>query len=1321
MIMRLTGRLFWLLTVVALVSTLVPAQVITSGRLTGIVSDANGALIPKAQIVAKHDQTQTEFRAVANDEGGWTIPSIPNGTYVVTITAPGFKTTVVKEVKVDAGQVASLNSALETGGATEQVVVTGGAEVLQTESSTVATTIVGRQIGELPFSTRDALQLVLTLPGVMTPGTPRTSSMNGLPKGSVNLTLDGANIQDNFLRSSDGFFTSIQPKSDAVQEVTVTTATPGAESGGEGAVQVRFITKSGSPEYHGGAFWQYRSKTFNSNYYFNNIDGLPRDAFILRQWGGNLGGPITIPGLLKSRDKVFFFVNYEYFTLPNAYSSLAVVGNELVMTNTARAGVYTYKDTAGVIRTVDVLGLAASKGYPGTQDPTVAAGLALIEAAVHKDGALTSRIGTDNDYNRLSYQFQDPGKNIRWFPTIRLDANVSAKHHLEFIHNYQHYFSDPDGVNGQINVYPGSGLIVGHPGVTGSIHRNTFSFVGAHRWTINDRLINEIRATSSGNGTSLFTQEFAPGLYDFWDGNAVNGGGFLNAGAFRNRTSQSRRNTPVKGLTDNLTTLRGAHTLNLGFAFTRVASFTQAVSTQVVPQISFGLATGDPVNTGSTSIFTAANFPGSSATQRGEAGALYALLTGRISSIARSATLNGNTRAFEFIPFSEYNHQNEYAVYAQDAWKARPNLTLNYGLRWEFEPSPLNDNQVYTRTGIEGIFGVSGNGNLFKPGVFSGKPTQFSLLQDNEKAFRTRHKDFAPSFGFAWSPKFDRGLLGKIVGRGDQTVLRGGYSIAYTREGFSAFNSMFGSNNGPTVSLSVSSSICSSSPCSPAFPLTAGGVLFRNRPNLPSLTPPADTSAFPLTPGAFSGVGSNDFDPNLKAGYTQSWTFGLQRELDKNTAVEIRYVGTHGTHLWRQMDYNEVNIFENGFLTQFIAAQNNLAISRAAGKGDNYGNQGLPGQVAVPLITTAIGGAGAATDSATITSLLRGEAGRVANGIAFSSARMTNLINAGLVPFTTLPNGNKVSNFFIVNPQTTGGAFVMTNGINTTFNALQVELRRRLSNGLLVQGSYQFARALSNSYTNSDSVFSSPRTLRRPDLDKAGSPWDIRHAFKVDWIYELPFGPGKPFASSTNPIISRIVGGWQMGGVARIQSGPSMLFTGGRLTFNQNDAGVVLHNITNKQLQNLIKIRKTTVCDPACHGVVLWLPDSIIANTKAAFENGGTLDPNAPYIGPPTTPGELGDRLVLYGPMTARFDLNLMKRIRITERTNFEGRVQFLNAFNRANFFLGSIASVNSPLKTIGANATDFGETRAAYRDPTVSGTNDPGGRIIEFQLRFNF
>src|SRR6185436_9083897 len=260
-------------------SVTVSAQVTTSGRLTGLVTDSQGALVPGATIEAVLNETKTAFTAIANGEGGWSVPSVPNGTYTITVTAPNFKKTVIQNVKVDAGQVATANASLEPGGANEEVVISGGGEILQTESANVATTITGKQITQLPFVTRDALQLVLTLPGVQTPGVPRTSSINGLPKGSVNLTLDGANIQDNFLRSSDGFFTSIQPKSDAVQEVTVTTATPGAESGGEGAVQVRFITKSGSPEYHGGAFWQYRSKTFNSNYYFNNIDGLPRDAF----------------------------------------------------------------------------------------------------------------------------------------------------------------------------------------------------------------------------------------------------------------------------------------------------------------------------------------------------------------------------------------------------------------------------------------------------------------------------------------------------------------------------------------------------------------------------------------------------------------------------------------------------------------------------------------------------------------------------------------------------------------------------------------------------------------------------------------------------------------------------------------------------------------------------------------------------------------------------------------------------------------------------------------------------------------------------------
>src|SRR5262245_39408793 len=316
---RLTSRLGLLLVVLSLVTSTVPAQNTITGRLTGTVTDQQGALIGKAQIVAVHDETKAEFKTTANSEGGWSIPSVPNGVYTVTVTQQGFKATVVQNVKVDTGTTSTVNAAMEVGGATETVVVTSGAAVIQTESATVQSTIVGRQIGELPFTTREAMQLVLTLPGVQTPGTPRTSSINGLPKSGLNITLDGANIQDNYLKSSDGFFTTTQVRSDAIEEVTVSTASPGSESAAGGAAQIKFVTKSGSNNYRGGVFWQHRNDALNANYYFNQIDGLPRDIVKLNQFGGNVGGPISIPKLFSGKDKAFFFFNYEDFRLPQTY------------------------------------------------------------------------------------------------------------------------------------------------------------------------------------------------------------------------------------------------------------------------------------------------------------------------------------------------------------------------------------------------------------------------------------------------------------------------------------------------------------------------------------------------------------------------------------------------------------------------------------------------------------------------------------------------------------------------------------------------------------------------------------------------------------------------------------------------------------------------------------------------------------------------------------------------------------------------------------------------------------------------------------------
>src|SRR5204863_3507856 len=236
------------------------------------------------------------------------------------------------------------------------------------------------------------------------------------------------------------------------------------------------------PEFHGGVFWQYRSPNFNSNYYFNNIDGLPRDRLFLRQFGGHIGGPIIIPKLLKDRNKAFFFLNYEEFRLPQTYPT----GNILVLTPEALNGNFTYKDTAGTVRTINLLTLAGSKDCdpttaglqpcPSTVDPTVARGLALVDGFAHSGGALKSRISSASDYNRFDYNFQDPGNNIRRFPTARFDWNINKNQHLELIHNYQFYYSNPDGVNSQIDVAgPGSGIVIGKPGITGSIYRDSFS------------------------------------------------------------------------------------------------------------------------------------------------------------------------------------------------------------------------------------------------------------------------------------------------------------------------------------------------------------------------------------------------------------------------------------------------------------------------------------------------------------------------------------------------------------------------------------------------------------------------------------------------------------------------------------------------------------------------------------------------------------------------------------------------------------------------------------------------------------------------------
>jgi hypothetical protein len=1259
------------------------AQVLT-GRMEGTVSDPQGAAIPGAQVKVVNSQTGQAFNVVSDEKGYWALPSLSTATYKLTVSRQGFKTAALDDVKIDAGVPSTVNTTLEVGSITETVEVSAGAEILQTATATVSSTLVGRQLSELPFTSRNLTELIVTQPGSATPGVPRSTSVYGLPQSALNVTLDGINIQDNSNRSSDGFFNAIFPRADAIEEMTVTSAAAGAESNAEGAVQIKMVTRSGTNNWHGGLFEQHRNQYFNANYYFNNLLGQPRDHLVFNQFGGTIGGPIK-------RNKLFIFFNPEIFQLPQTYTE--PVGQ--VLTPEAAQGIFRWGDNKGNFQSRNLLALAGAAGFPSTVDPIIGQTLSQIASLTNSAPGLQSRISSNSDYNRNNLSFQSKGGNYRRFYTGKMDWNATERHHVEVVYTYQTNVRRPDGVNvGSASpIFPGTQNVLNgtEPGNQGGI---AFSAVAALRSTLTNHLTSELRFGLVG-GTVIFNNGISAADFAQWKGYAPSLTFVTNP--FRT-TGQSRRNTPLKQGNANLTWLHAAHQVNFGGSFTQVNSWTTSSNgTQFIPGVTFNVATGDPIITGATNIFTSANFPGATTTDmQTNAPQLYALLTGRVSAINRSVILDETTHTYGANQPIVRNQQREFGLYVQDSWRMNSRLTFNYGVRWDRQNPPVNLNGIYTRPGYAGVWGVSGVGNLFSPGALTGSAPVFNLVAPGTPGY-DQHLQFSPSVGMAWMmPKSDFKPLALLIGKSGQSVLRAGYAINTIREDASTF-ATWGGNQGRTISLNIDPTN------TPADFGAPGSVLFRNP--LPAKTAPVNPS-FPLA--ALPSNSVNDFSPNLKVGYVQSWNIGFQRELTRDTVLEVRYIGNHGTDLWRTINLNEVNIFNNGFLSEFRTAAANLAIARASTPTSNV-YAGLPGQAPLSIITTAIG---SSNDATTATQLAQGQAGAMANGIATNATRMNRLTAA-----------NYPVNLFQVNPTLgSGAANLLVNGGNSNYNGLQVEVRRRMSKGLLVQGSYTWSHSISNEFSNG--IAGGYTTLRDVGVDKSPSPYDIRHAVKLNWIYELPFGPKHALLGNVRNAFGRkALEGWELASVTRIQTSAPVRFTSGRATYNQNDSGVILHNLTAKQLQDMVQIRKVTqVSNGVPQGAVYFLPQSLIDNSLAAFEVGGktlaNLDPNAPYVGPANIPGQLGQRLFLYGPMSQKWDVSLVKKTTIREKMNVEFRAQALNVFNLTNFMLFAPGNNIPGNQGIGSA---FGQvpTNGAYRD--LSNTNDPGGRILEFALRLNF
>ena len=440
-------------------------------------------------------------------------------------------------------------------------------------------------------------------------------------------------------------------------------------------------------------------------------------------------------------------------------------------------------------------------------------------------------------------------------------------------------------------------------------------------------------------------------------------------------------------------------------------------------------------------------------------------------------------------------------------------------------------------------------------------------------------------------------------------------------------------------------------------------------------------------------------------------------------AIEVRYIGSRSVHQWLNLFTDEVNIFENGFLTEFKAAQNNLAVNAAhgmTGANASFSDQtGFTGIQATPIIDqsfTGVGAGGGFQNSTFITFLQDGAAGALgtalAGGPGGNPTYFCNLVDANNAFPACAANGGYAGNpaggtypinFFQMNPLNTGQDVGYTTAAGySNYNGLQVDFRQKQWHGMQFDVNYTWSHTLGINTQNSWTGVFNQFSLRNLRQSYAPLPFDIRHSVHVNGTYDLPFGVGKQFLNQSG-LLDQVVGGWSIGTVVTLQTGepfellgsPYLNSVGSNLsTLNDfADSGVTLNGVTVSQLQSSVSVYH-----------VAGQPFVDLINPKYI----GSAGANPTYITSNTVPGTIGAIPYIHGPRYFNQDIAITKAIPITERLRFTFQGEFLNAFNHPNFGL-----------TAGANVTsnNFGTAGPVF----VSGSPTDGARAIELRANFEF
>ena len=1260
----------------ALLPVVSAAQTGTSS-VRGIVSDPQNNPIPGATVTLVNAARNFSRTQTTNSDGAYSFKPIPPGNYRLEVEIKGFKKSLIASLDALVDSPTDINVQMEVGTVSETVNIASGTQApINTTDATIGNNFDSKRITELPLNARNVVGLLSLQPGVTQSG-----YVNGGRADQANVTLDGVDVNEQ-QRGLDvvtnGAFSSVlRVTPDSVQEFRVTTTNPNADQGRSSGAQVSLVTKSGSNAWHGLLYEYHRNTVTTANDFFNNKAGVPKPALLRNIFGGDASGPIK-------HNRAYFFFNYEGFREATATSVVRTVP----LAASIGKGIVRYRSANGASdpscpagtpsgflcltpAQINSFYTAANGISPGVST----AALATLMGAANKYVANDTTVGDGSNTGGFRFNAITPTADDTYI--TKLDFNLTKRQTMFVRGNYQ------DDLLGQPAQFPDL------PAPRTWYHPKGIA-VG-HTWSISNHLTNNFvygltRLSVSTLGDSTVNQ--------------INFRNVFNIAPTRTST----RLTPVHNIADDISWTRGNHVFQFGpnirFISNARDSFGNSFD-NMTTNLSGYNASGAVLTHAGADASGALIFPNMLSSDEVNLRNGLAAVIGRFSSYTANFLYDVSGKILPTGTSAPRTFKTqEYDLYFQDSWRMKQNLTLTYGLRWS------TSTPVYESNGFE-IVPTTPLGDFFDlrvAGSNAGTPYNAPITLD--KGGKFYHKagfypqdwnNFGPSVAVAWQPNF-KGFLGKALGHDGKSVVRGGFRVVYDHIGGQLAVNFDASNQlGFASALSIPVNTYNISTA--LAPLYTGGVPdVRTFPGIAGVF--SNQLAFPLTqPSDGAQRIETSLDSRITTPYNYQAAFSYEREVGKGFKVQVAYVGRFARNLLAQRDvatFNNLKDPKSG--TTFFQAMAQLINLRYQGRSvtsiapipwfENI-TPGLAGTfnvLGVPTLLTA-------TQRAYQRIAYPGVGGP-AGGFADYTFRQTQWNNTPIA----------FANAIFVDPQY-AALTTWTTLAKSNYNSAQLSITKRLSRDLALDFNYTLSHSLDNASGLQNAANYSTAALIfnpfDPNSQYANSDFDVRHIVNANWIYGLPFGRGKMFGRSANKWVNGFLGGWQLTGVFRWNSGLPVASPFGSNRWPTN------WNISS----TLVRVRPL---------------DTTTNNAPVAGPN-IFADPLAAYLSfRDALPGEGGDRNVFRLPGYFDMDSGLYKSFKIGERQTITLRWEVFNVTNtqtltspsgfgvspvdpfmQGQFGLSAITSAPSTFGSFSSTQKPLGESKA--------------GRIMQFALRWQF